>query len=540
MAARLAGGMGVGMRPVGDGAGFAGGGRFALRGDIVFVAGRGGFEGGVFVGTVLAGVGRAGSGIVARFAVEIGVLVGGIVGLVVGVRRAEGVVARKGALGVLGFGVGIIGGFGAAGVAGIFAITRAGSRAVGIGSRARGGTVIAVARRQRTLGAGIGALGAGAVEVAAAVVGKRHGFAIGAATTTATTSAAAARTLVLAGTAVVVIITPARRRAAVGARGTIVTRAIGAGAIGARSVARTIAGGFFAITGPRQGFGFGIPFFVVLVFLFVVKIFGAGGWSVGRAGTRGRGNGLGFAGEKCARGQLDLAGGEAGELGGAGQAWCLDGGGRADDEGGDDVAGAEAQEVFDGVGDELGVDGGLGVEGERGFGGDFGIGPRVDGGGADAFVAQFVEELGGEVMEATFDGGGDGAFGGGAVAIPAEDEEMALFLAEPRESGACEGDGGEEADVEALGEGVDGGVEERDGSAPRGVNDKAYVPLAGQDVLDRESKGGRVGKVYGEGDEVVVRERIAGELGGESIHPAAHTDEAPGNGEARAGVGAGD
>jgi hypothetical protein len=72
------------------------------------------------------------------------------------------------------------------------------------------------------------------------------------------------------------------------------------------------------------------------------------------------------------------------------------------------------------------------------------------------------------------------------------------------------------------------------------VNDKTYVPFAGQDVLDGLGKGGGVSEVYGEGDEVVVREGIAGELGGECIHPAAHTDEAPGDCEARAGVGAGD
>jgi hypothetical protein len=237
---------------------------------------------------------------------------------------------------------------------------------------------------------------------------------------------------------------------------------------------------------------------------------------------------------------LNLAGGEAGELGGAGQAGCLDGGGWTNDEGGDDVARTQAEELFDGVGHQLGVDGGLGVEGEGGFGGGFRIGAGVNGGGADAVVAEFVEELGGEVVKAAFDGGGDGAFGGGAVAVPAKDEEVAFFLAQPREGGAGERDGGKEPDVEALGERFHGGVEERGGRAPRSVNDEAHVSLAGQDVLDRLGEGGRVGEVYGEGDEIVVREGIAGELGGESIHPAAHTDEAPGNGEARAGVGAGD
>ena len=85
----------------------------------------------------------------------------------------------------------------------------------------------------------------------------------------------------------------------------------------------------------------------------------------------------------------------------------------------------------------------------------------------------------------------------------------------PGKGGAGEGDGREEADVEAFGENVHGGIKEGGGGTPGGVNDEAYMSFAGQDFLDGLGKGGGVSEVYGEGDEVVVREGIAGELGGE-------------------------
>jgi hypothetical protein len=309
------------------------------------------------------------------------------------------------------------------------------------------------------------------------------------------------------------------------------------GAFGAGWLRRGIAATLVA-----GGFASGIKFFdiaFVVFVLVVVVIFQAGGRSIGGAGAGGRGDELGFAREKFAGGELDLAGGEADELGGAGEAGRLGVGGGADDEGGDDVARAQAEELLDGIGNDFGIYSGLRVEGEGGIGGGGRIRAGVHGGGADAVVAELIEELGGEVVEAAFDGGGDGAGGGRAIAIPAEDEEVALFLAEPREGGAGEDDGREETDVEALGERVDGGIEEGRGAAAGRVNDEADVPFLSQDFLDGLSEGGGIGEVYSEGDEVVVREGIAGELGGESVNPAAHTDEAPGNSEARAGVGAG-
>ena len=483
--------------------GFAGPGRFATRfaltlgGARRFVIpsgiradGRGGVVGeGVFAGVAILAV----AAVVPRFLIFANVVAGCAVVTTLFVRfgmgRAEAVVAGEGAFLGHFLGVGII-------------RLGAGRRLIGIGTTLTLGALLAVRGR------------------AVAIV-----F-VGLAATTATTAASAA-----AGTAT----------ATIAATLTLVVTALGGRpgvAFAARGRVRTRALKFvFAVGGPGELFVFGVPIFLLV---FIVEIFRGRRRSVGGAGAFGGGDGFGFLGEVLARGELDIAGGEAGEFGGAQQARGLAQGRGAEDEGGDDVAGAGAEEVFDGVGDEFRVDGALRVEGEGGFGRGLGIGAREEGGGADAVAAEFVEEGVGKVVEAAFDGGGDGAAGRGAVAIPAEDEEVALLFAQPREGDPREGEGCKKADVDPLGEVGDGGVEEGRRRDARGVNDEADVPFARHDVLSHLGQGSRVGEVAGKGDKIVVWEGVAGELGGECIHSAAHADEAPANGEARPGVGAGD
>jgi hypothetical protein len=230
----------------------------------VVFARRYGFQVSVFVGVVVAWFLSTGGGCFAGIACEIGVLVGGVVRFVVGVGRAEGVVTRKGALGVLVFGVGVIGGR-TAGVAEVFAVGAGTARFDGLTARRLGARrlagVVAVARGRRALRAGVRALGAGAVEVATAVVGKRHGLAIGATTSAATSATAAARALVLAGSAVVVIIATAGWW----------RTALGAIIFGARTVIGAIGRGFVArlvrVAGPGKRLGFGIPFLILFFFL---------------------------------------------------------------------------------------------------------------------------------------------------------------------------------------------------------------------------------------------------------------------------------
>lgn len=287
-----------------------------------------------------------------------------------------------------------------------------------------------------------------------------------------------------------------------------------------------------------RGLGFRLHF-EILVFVLVFEIVHPGRRSIGGPGGARRGDGLRLLREILAGGELHITRGEAGKFRRAKEARGLGGGGGADDDLRNGVARAQAQEVFDGVGDEFGVDGALRVEGHGGLGRGLRVGARIHGGGADAIVAQLVKEGFGEMVESAFDGGGDGTAGRGAVAVPAEDDEVALFLAQPWERGAGEGEGCDEAGVDARGQFADRGVEQRHRRAARGVHDEAHMPFARHDVLSHLGEGGGVGEVAGDGEEVVVREGIAGELGGEGVNPAAQADQAPGDGEPRPGIGAG-
>lgn len=102
----------------------------------------------------------------------------------------------------------------------------------------------------------------------------------------------------------------------------------------------------------------------------------------------------------------------------------------------------------------------MGVKREGGLGRRFGIGAGINGGCADAVAAEFVEEGLGEMVQATFNGGGDRAAGGRAVAIPAQDDKVALFLAQPGQHDAREGDGREQTDVDAFGQSGDGRIQQ--------------------------------------------------------------------------------
>ena len=144
------------------------------------------------------------------------------------------------------------------------------------------------------------------------------------------------------------------------------------------------------------------------------------------------------------------------------------------------------------------------------------------------------------MMQAAFDGCRDRAAGRGAVAIPTEDQKMPLFFAQPRQRDARQRQGREQADVDPLNQCGDRRIEQRRDRLPRGVDDVGYVPVARHDVLGDLGQGLRISEVASEGDKFVVGKRVAGELGGECIHPAAHADQAPGNCEPRPGVGAGD
>ncbi len=287
--------------------------------------------------------------------------------------------------------------------------------------------------------------------------------------------------------------------------------------------------------GGRRVFAVPIVFLVLLV-----EILGGRRRGIGGAGAQRGLDGFRFLREILARGELHVAGGDAGEVARAEQARGLTRRSRADDQGGDDVAGPRAEKVFDGLGDQFRVDGALRVEREGGFRRSLGIGAGVKRGGADAVAAQLVKERIREVVETAFDGGGDGAARGGAIAIPAQHEEVALLLAQPRQRHPREGERRQQADIHALDEGRDWGIQQRRGRAARGVNDKTHMAFARHDILGDLGQGGGISEVASEGDEIVVRKRVAGELGGECIHPAAHADQAPANGEARPGVGAGD
>ncbi len=278
----------------------------------------------------------------------------------------------------------------------------------------------------------------------------------------------------------------------------------------------------------------------ILVFVLVVEVIHARRRGVGRPGGARRGDGLGLAREMLARGQLDIARGQAGQFGGAHDARGLDRGRRADDELRDNIARAGAQQVFDGVGHQFRIDGALRVERHGSLGRSLGIGPGVNRGGTNAVATQLVKKRFGEMVQTTFNSRSDGTAGSGAIAIPAEDDEMALLLAQPRKGDAREGNGCEQADVEALGHVGHRGVEQRRRGTPGGVNDKTYMSFASNNVLGHLGEGGGVSEVARDGEKVVVREGITGELGGECIHPAAHADQAPGDSEPRPGVGAGD
>jgi len=144
------------------------------------------------------------------------------------------------------------------------------------------------------------------------------------------------------------------------------------------------------------------------------------------------------------------------------------------------------------------------------------------------------------MVQTAFDGRRDGATRRGAVAIPTEDEEMALLFAQPRQRDARQRQWREQADVDALDEYRDRRIKQRRDRLPRGVNNVCYMPVARHDVLGDLGEGLRVSEIASEGYKIVVRKRVAGELGGECVHPAAHADQAPGDCEPRPGVGAGD
>lgn len=301
--------------------------------------------------------------------------------------------------------------------------------------------------------------------------------------TTATATSATSSSPATSATALVFITALATLLAtlALGALATL----IGAVII-ARRVGRSIVGG-----SPGKGFAFAIPIVFVLVF-FAGEVVGRGHGGVGGTTRSGGGDALGFGGEILARGQLDLAGGNAGEFSRAQEARRFGESRRANHEGGDDVAGAGAQEVLDRLGDQFRIDGALGVKRQHCLGRRFGIGAGINSGGADAITAEFVKEGVGEVVETAFDGGGHGAAGGGAIAIPAEDKEVALLFAEPREGDAGEGQRCDETNVDALDERGDGGIEERNGCAARSVNDKTHMALTRYDVLGSLGEGGGV------------------------------------------------
>jgi hypothetical protein len=117
---------------------------------------------------------------------------------------------------------------------------------------------------------------------------------------------------------------------------------------------------------------------------------------------------------------------------------------------------------------------------------------------------------------------------------------MALFFTQPRQRDPREGERREQADIYALDQGRNWRIEQRRRRAARGVNDKTHMAFARHDVLGHLGQGGGISEVASKGDEIVVRKGVAGELGGECVHPATHADQAPANGEARPGVGAGD
>ncbi len=408
-----------------------------------------------------------------------------------------------------------------------------------------GGAIIVVTGKGAFFGLGLGirifralGLGVGGLVLAATLVGALLVLAATllmaivkvatatAATTTATTPAAATATTTMPAIGIITTAALGRSVAATLAVLALLPLLALLDTLGGRAAALFLIGGNFSGK--------------ILVFILVVEVIHARRRGVGRAGGARRGDGFRLAGEMLARGQLHIASGEAGQLSGAHEAGCLARRGRADDDLGDDVARAGAEKSLHRVSHEFGIDGALRVERHRSLGRGFRIGPGVNGGGADAVAAKLVKEGFGEMVQTAFDGRGDRTAGGGTITIPAKDDEVALLFAQPRERDAGEGDGREEADVEALGHVGDRSVEQRRGGAPGGVDDEAYVPFACDDILGHLGEGGGVGKVAGDGEKIVVREGIARELGGECIYPAAHADQAPGDGEPRPGVGAGD
>jgi len=366
-----------------------------------------------------------------------------------GMGRAETVIAREGA--ALGFFLGIW-------------VIRASGALVGaaiLGWRA--GAIVATTLR--TLRAAATLRGAVVVIISTATT----------ATTTATTTSAPTTLATLRAVTAIGIVTATTLRRTVTLRGrTVALRTLLFATFAGSATLRIFAG-------PRQGLGSGVK--LIILFVFFVKFLVDRKRSIGRAGADGSGNRFRFLREILTRRELDVAGGEAGELGGAKQARRFGIRDGADSERRDDIGRAGAEELLDGVGHKFGVDGALGVERHQGLGRCFLIRAGVEGRGLDAIGAEFFEQGFGEVVETAFDCCGHGAAEGRAVPIPREDEEVALLFAQPREGDAGEGDGREETDVHALNERGDGGIEERCGRLARSVNDVVYVPIARHDVF---------------------------------------------------------
>jgi hypothetical protein len=179
---------------------------------------------------------------------------------------------------------------------------------------------------------------------------------------------------------------------------------------------RSIAFAAFTALRPGKCLVFAIP---IVVLVFVVEILRGRRRGIGRASTHRGLDGLRFLREILARRQLHIARGQTGEVARTEQARGLTRRSWANDEGGNYITWSRAEKMFNRLGNQLRVDGALRVERERGLGARLGIGAGVNRGGADAFTAKLIKQSIREVMKTAFDGGGNGAAGSGAVAIPA-------------------------------------------------------------------------------------------------------------------------
>ena len=280
----------------------------------------------------------------------------------------------------------------------------------------------------------------------------------------------------------------------------------------------------------------------VEVVVFVVLFLDGFGWrGVGGAFALWGGYGLGLSGEVLDGRQDDVVGGaaEVGHTGGdvgflAGALWL-------DDDLAEVVVAAELEDGFHGVGDEAVIDFALRVQVDAALGvGRAGVGLRVEGAELDAGVADFVEDLLGEVVEADAGGGGGRAAAEVAVSGPCKADNVAVIAHQARQGQACEDgrayEAGHQGVLDFLGS---SGFEGVCGFMRCGMDEGEDDGFALGDLLPGLHECLPRAEVAVEADEILVGEVAFTEVLGQSVNPKAEGDEFLRNAEADAAFGTG-